>query len=593
MARAVGLDIGTRTIKVVELSGTPKSFKVVRAVTRVIPPPPPNPGEGEIVQDADEVVADLIREVFDSLKLPRDDVCVAFDAGATIFREISVPFFEDDQIRKVVTFEAENHLHSHSLEDVIINWVKTGENRDGSRLTVFASPKAELAERIGVLRTAGIEPSAIDLDATAVYSAYDAAGVFEEKPNVILIDVGARSTTLMLTAQGKPLVLRSFLLGTDQVEVGISKELHVSLEEGRRRTHLPSGPQPDDLLVPTMALAPPAEETEKSLDQLEGDVATELRGTFVRKLHREAMRSLAGVQQGSAPDRILLLGGGSLLPGLSKELEERFGLPVERIDLAEYVDWKDPGAEPAFIQAVTPAAVGCALRILGHNPFDVELLKDEFAPTNRFDVIKTALATAVTLLFIVLLAMAFVAAEGRRAAQSRYKYSVDKAQSMFLNAEMAYLTKVDDRTEEEARTILRSYLTNTIPRDERKFQVLRARLNSRYKNLDLILGGGDIPKVRSALEVWKEIYRALNQKDRGEYGRWLRILKLEVKQRSAVVRIEVDDQTAFDKVQQQFEQSPFFREAARDSTRVVEPGAAQFKNGHWQREYEFRFRESD
>jgi len=162
MARAVGLDIGTRTIKVVELNGSPKSFKVMRVITRPIPEVDPDPPEGETPKELEELISDEVREIFTSLKLPKDDVCVSFDSGVTVFREIVVPFLEDDQIRKVVKFEAEHHLHSQSIEDVIVNWVKTGESRDGSRLTIFASPKAPLEKLLLVLRGAGIEPSSID-----------------------------------------------------------------------------------------------------------------------------------------------------------------------------------------------------------------------------------------------------------------------------------------------------------------------------------------------------------------------------------------------------------------------------------------------
>ena len=141
--------------------------------------------------------------------------------------------------------------------------------------------------------------------------------------------------------------------------------------------------------------------------------------------------------------------------------------------------------------------------------------------------------------------------------------------------------------------MIRGYLTHSVPRDHRKLDILRSRLIQRYKKLDLVLGGGDYPKVRSALEVWKEIYRALNQRERQEYGRHFRVLRMEVKQRSALVRIEVNEQATFDKISQQFERSPYLREEARDPTRVVQVGAAQFVDGHWQADFEFRFKERD
>jgi type IV pilus assembly protein PilM len=591
MARAVGLDIGSRTIKVVELNGNPKAFKVLRVITRPMPVVDPNPPEDETPKELEELISDEIREIFQTLKLPKDDVCASFDSGVTVFREIVVPFLEDDQIRKVVKFEAEHHLHSQTIEDVIVNWVKTGESKDGSRLTIFASPKRSLERLLGVLRGAGIEPSSVDLDSTALYTAYDAVGVLEESPNAILVDVGARSTTLMLIVDKRPLVLRSFLLGTDLVESGVSKELEVSREEGRRRARLASGAHPDDLLVSTATLSPA--ETEKSVEQIESDIALDLRSTFVSKLHREAIRSLASLQESAAPERILLSGGGSLLPGLAQELSDKFNLPVERVDLSRYVDWKDQGSDPEFTQAALGTAVGCGLRILGHNPLNVEILKDEFAPTNRFDVIKGALATFVTLLFVSLLGLAFVASERNRAEQKRFAYVTKAASRLLKTADIRYRTKVLSQTEEEAKGEVDGWLRRQ-PQGPERINRYYKLLKERFGYLQSELGLGDIPQVESALKVWLELYRALQKIPRAEYGQWLRILKLDIQERGATVRIEVDNSAAFDRIRTQFEASPYFRERAKNSSRIVELRASSApRDGHQRRDFEFRFKEDD
>src|SRR5438128_3084431 len=102
MARAVGLDVGSRTLKLVELSGSVKAFKVHRVFVREIP---------EGVEASEEARADLVREVFAEGRFGKDDVCASFDAGGTVFREITVPLRDDDQIEKTVRYEAESHLH--------------------------------------------------------------------------------------------------------------------------------------------------------------------------------------------------------------------------------------------------------------------------------------------------------------------------------------------------------------------------------------------------------------------------------------------------------------------------------------------------
>lgn len=123
MARAVGLDIGSRTIKVVEMGGSAKAPKAVRVVIRDVPDPlSVELEEGVLPPDPDELISEVVREIFNEFRLPKDDVCAAFDAGVTTFREITVPFRDDDQIRKIIRFEAENHLHGKAIEDVIVNW---------------------------------------------------------------------------------------------------------------------------------------------------------------------------------------------------------------------------------------------------------------------------------------------------------------------------------------------------------------------------------------------------------------------------------------------------------------------------------------
>ena len=90
------------------------------------------------------------------------------------------------------------------------------------------------------------------------------------------------------------------------------------------------------------------------------EVVTDHRIAFVRKLHREALRSLSAVSTDSTPKKLLLLGGGSLLPGVDEALSESFGLPAERLNILEFIEHKDAGADPAFSGAVLAPAVGAA-----------------------------------------------------------------------------------------------------------------------------------------------------------------------------------------------------------------------------------------
>jgi type IV pilus assembly protein PilM len=575
MARAVGLDIGSRTIKVVELSGSPKAFKIQRLAIRETPRPPATPpAEGAEPFDAQAATADVLREVFDSLRLPKEEVCASFDSGTTMSREIVVPFFEREKIRKVVKFEAEHHLHSQSVDDVVVNWIKTGETKEGSRLTIFASSKEELVQRLTVMRLAGIEPASIDLDCTAVYTCADAMGLFATNPNAILLDVGAHVTSLMLVVDGQPRMVRTFLLGVGN--------LPPALPEPDR-----SG-SPSDLFVPASAPeAAPRRGSEMAPREAHLD--------FVRKLHREVTRSLASVRSDAPPTIVFLGGGGALLPEVREALQEKFTLPVERINVFDKAECKDQGPDPAYAGAAITGAVGCALHLLGHNPLEIELLQDEFAPSNTFDVIRTAAATAVTLLFLLLLGLNLIENRELQAAKSLNDKLYTPFGQMFSMAERKYLEKVEHKDKGTADKQVGAWLTAQARVHDKRIALLRAKLIERHTRLKDMLGQAkDVPPVPSALQAYFELVKALSKIPREQWGEWFQIEKFECSERRCGFTVITSQTKDIDEVRRLVAESEYFKSRAKEP-RVVDAQGSGSRNAKNQevQAFEVRFKDQE
>jgi type IV pilus assembly protein PilM len=555
MPRAVGLDIGTRMLKLVELSGSAKSFKVTKMLVR---PVPRTEGEGAAEQDAATLAA-LVRDLFREARLSTDDVCASFDAGTTIFREITVPVQSTDKLDDVIRFEAENHLHGRSIEDVVVNWVKTGDTKEGSQVIVMAAPKADLAADLAVLSEAGIDPASVDLDATAIYTACHASGVFEEHPSVIVIEIGARTTNLLLVDNGNLKAVRSFLVGSDTVTAGIQQDASLPPGEAERRA-LTSGPDPGALILPASDLAPATSETEKGVAELERDAALARREDLVRKLHREVTRSYASTRIETPPQRILVAGGGSLLPGVMDALKERFGMEVQPLNLLARIGCPATGDDADFQEAVAPPAVGCALRLLGADPLGVELRREEFAPSNLFDVVRGALATAVTLLVLVLLALVLVTKNRLSDAQAAYLPQAEskpttpgsEAVKIFMEVEKKYLQEMnsydDKKAQDEARKAREALYAAHY--DATLLPSILAKIRQHHTKLERDLGlSKDIPKIESALLVWVEVWKALATIPRNELG-FFKVYKMNVTQTGASIGIEIAELQKLDRIQE-------------------------------------------
>jgi type IV pilus assembly protein PilM len=551
MARAVGLDIGSRTLKAVLLSGSAKAFKVQRVLIRPMP---------EGVGRRDAAVADLVKEVFAEGRLPKDDVCSAFDAGTTIFREITVPMREPEKIEKIIRFEAENHLHGRAIEDVVVNWVKTADTKEGSQVLIFAAPKTELAADLANLRRAGIEPASVDLDATALFTACQATGVFTEHPNVLVIEVGARTTNLLLVSEGGLRAVRSFLVGSETVTSGIQQDL--SLPQGEAAAHaMRAGPDAGDLLVP--AASPATSESGKSVAELERDVAGARREEFVKKLQREITRTITSARVAAVPERILLSGGGAMLPGLGDSLAEKMGVQVQPLGLLSRLGWRSGAANPVFEEAVSPVAVGCALRVLGADPLGVELRQEEFAPTNTFDVVRGVLAVSVTLLVALLGGILFMQRQALTREQVKFRDGISrKAVSIFEDVERGYLMDRMNKGEAEAKDQAAKARTR-LTFDENYLITIRNHLIARYRELEDNLGlSKDVPAVESALKVWVEVYSALDSIPRAELG-WFRVNNFSVNLGSATLTVEVANLDVLDRVERAIGENAYLRGRAK------------------------------
>lgn len=596
MARSIGIDIGDHSIKIVELSGSAKSFKIQRVAIRPIPEKAEAPlvvGDEEPAAPPptrDELIAAEVKAIFEEMALPREDVCASFHARNSMIRELPVPFFENDQIRKVVRFQAEDHLHSHSIDEVVINWIKTGETKDGSRLTIFASPKDKLAESIAILRRAGVDPATVDLDATALFTAIEGAKLLVAHPSCIVLHVGASSTNLILIVEGRPRVFRSFPLGTGALEAAVTHELGTSGGEGRRRV-LHRGAAHEDPFATGASLAVPGE-AGKSLAQLEAEAVADESTAFVNKLHREVIRSLAAVRTETPPARLLLTGGGALLAGMAEALEERFGLPVERLDFFDHLEAKDKGPDPAYAGAALGPAIGCALRMLGRNPLDIELLQDEFAPRNTFDVIRTSLATLLTLGFLALAVMTVATKRQLAAEQTHFEDKYAVAKSIYTKIETKYLQGVESMPEDAAGRRVAANLS-AIAKDPKRLRELHRRLLRRHAHLQDQLGLSDrVPPLPSAFEAMTKLYEALQAADRVELG-YVRIERMTIRTRSMSVTVHASAPATLDRIRTLLEASPYFQERSTNPRTLVQLGAMS-REGEFQRqEFTIDFKESD
>ncbi len=495
MAKAIGLDIGSRTIKLVEIDGSPKKFRVSRFLREEIP-----------ADGGDEALTESLGRILKDGNAQRDTTITAMNAGGTVIREIMVPFLEKDQIKKVLRFEAEAHLHNYAIEDVVVDHIKVGEVKNQSRLLIFAAPKERLRERLAAMNANGLDPMFMNLDLAALYNAAAASGIFVDHPNCVVLDIGATTTNILFLQDGHLKSLRSLRSGSESVARGLASDLAVDEDAARSVAKKGDGsPRDDDLLKPLTLDEDEDEEPEtgKSADQLEHAIAVQRQDDFITRVHRETTRSLAAYSADSSVSTIFVTGGASLARGTLKRMREQFGMQVLPIEFARNENHELGTATLEEFNAQGGVALGLALQGLGAEGLNLEFRREDMRYTRKFDLIKVALASTVCLVFILLFLNWLNAQNTLKARKSEMNAALVLIHGKYVkDVKSEYFEVLKDSA---------AKLPGESKDEFAKFGSWQSQINKMHKHITSELGFNvqGVPPIRSALEVWKELFTRL------------------------------------------------------------------------------------
>jgi general secretion pathway protein L len=177
-----------------------------------------------------------------------DRLVTAIPCQDLFVRTLSFPFKDAAKLAQVVPFEVEN----------LVPPGQTGEGASrqskNSDVLVTAAPKDKVAEHLRFLAQADVEPSAINVDAMALFSVtqYLREEGAQVPHDLAIIDVGASKTTLCLVREGRPVVLRTILWGGNHLTHALAVRQACSFAEAERRKRTMAVQQVEAWLEPLL-----------------------------------------------------------------------------------------------------------------------------------------------------------------------------------------------------------------------------------------------------------------------------------------------------------------------------------------------------
>lgn len=338
----VGVDIGSSSVKAVELQGKNGSFQLLSLGYEALQPD--SIVDGQIMEL--NSVSNAIGSIFNEHKIKSTKVAAGVNGHSVIVKNIVLPQMTGEELQESFAWHAEEHI-PFDISDVNLDYHVTGSSPDAIHVLLAACKRDKIANLKQAIQLAGKQPVVIDVDAFALQNCYELN--YDPQPGHVaaLLNIGASTTNINILNGPRSVFTRDATFGGNQYTSLLQKELGLTFDQAervKRGMPLPEGAE--------------HREIEPILETVSDILALEIQKTM--DFYR------ATVEDGeSAVQQILVSGGGSKLKGLVEFLARRFEIPVEMFDPFRKIKVDARGFDPEYMREIVPEmaiAVGLALR---------------------------------------------------------------------------------------------------------------------------------------------------------------------------------------------------------------------------------------
>ena len=345
---ALGLDIGSSSVKLVQLKDAKRGF--ILDAFGVSPLPPEAIVDGALMNNG--AIVDAIKQLVGQFKLKNREVAIGVSGHSVIIKKISMPRMTREELEESIQWEAEQYIPFDVKDvniDVQILNPDGGDSATGQMdVLLVAAKKDMINDYTSVVAEAGLTPVVVDVDAFAVQNAFEVNYDIPKGETVVLVNAGAAVVNINVLAKGLTTFTRDVTMGGNQFTEEIQKQLNVSYDEAEKLKVGGEAGQDADSVVP--------QEVERVIQ----GVADQLAGEIQRSLD-----FYAATAADSHIARLYLSGGTAKIPALFKVIEQRVGVPVEILNPFKGIEIDNRRFDPNYVMDIAPSAavgVGLALR---------------------------------------------------------------------------------------------------------------------------------------------------------------------------------------------------------------------------------------
>lgn len=299
-----GLDIGTTAVRLVDLRGSGP----VKALARYAYAPIDSKVAVSDSKADQQKLAAAIAELVSQARVMTRNVAVGIPSQRVFTTVVDIDRLSPSELAKTIRYQADSLIPT-PLDESKLDWAVIGDSpKDKNKVEVLLTSVTNdfVENRLDMLESIGLNVIAFEPDNLALARAMLAPDA--TLPQMVL-DIGSKSTDLVIAMNGAPRLTRSIPTGSEAIVRAAMQNLNIDERQAEQ-------------FVFKFGL---------SKDKLEGQIHQAISGT-VDLLVTEIEKSIKFFQTryiDTKIDRIIVTGGASALPEFPLYVANKFGISVE------------------------------------------------------------------------------------------------------------------------------------------------------------------------------------------------------------------------------------------------------------------------
>lgn len=347
----IGLDIGSYSIKLVEIEHKKKEKLLKNIGIAYIPPESISAGE---IKDPYPIKQAII-ELFNNLKVKNKKVAVSVSGISVIAKKISLVDREDLDLEDAIKHEAEQFI-PYDMDEVNLDFdimstiydETSSEDMGRLEIMVVAAKKSLIDAYVDLLQDIGLSPSIMDVDIFAMQNTFEMSALnISHDKCYILVDIGATTLNTNVIKGDVSLFVRSSSLGGMQITKQIMEEFQIDFIDAEK-------------------IKLGAMKFEKAQDVKIRKIFRDVINEWINEI-KGNIDFINRTYPGENIEKIIITGGSSRIKGLKELLSSEIGIAVEELNPFSnlHIDKK---IDPSYLEYISfefAIAVGLSLRSIG------------------------------------------------------------------------------------------------------------------------------------------------------------------------------------------------------------------------------------